>query len=219
MRKTRKPLITAMCALVLALGVNATYAWLTDDATVTNTFTVGKVEIALDEADVNEYGQKLNAAGEVAEEGDALAERVTGNSYKLIPGCTYAKDPIVTVVAGSEKCYVFVKVANGISELEVAVDDTTDEIEAIAEQIAANEWEALGGEVGVYYKIVDARDASEDLKLSVFESFTIDENKTAGNLQDITSDTSVTVKAFAVQFEGNADVAAAWKKIPDDNKK
>lgn len=61
---------------------------------MTNTFTVGKVEIKLDETDVT------NPTG----------SRVQANSYKLMPGTTYTKDPTVTVKAGSEESYVRMKV-------------------------------------------------------------------------------------------------------------
>ena len=50
MRKKSKALVVAMCALVLALGVNATLAWLTDKTDeVENTFTVGDINITLQE--------------------------------------------------------------------------------------------------------------------------------------------------------------------------
>ena len=67
---------------------------------MTNTFTVGKVEIKLDEAKVTADGIPVEGAA-----------RVTANSYKLMPGTTYTKDPTVTVLkAGSEESYVRMKV-------------------------------------------------------------------------------------------------------------
>ena len=208
MKKTRKPLITAMCALVLALGVNATYAWLTDTTdTVTNTFTVGKVEITLDEAAVNEYGQKLNKNGEVAAEDKDLAERVTNNNYKLIPGQTYVKDPIVTVVKDSEACWLFVKVENGIAAIE-------DSAATMAGQIKANGWMSLDGFNGVYYKQVSADEASAGSAFPVFASFKIDGEKTTAETLAPMNGATVKVTAYAVQlagFEGNA--SAAWNKV------
>ena len=84
-RNTLKPMLIAM-AVVLLLGcvTGGTLAWLTDKTDeVTNTFTVGDINITLDE---------------------------TTSDYKMIPGYTIAKDPKVTVEANSEKCYLFVKV-------------------------------------------------------------------------------------------------------------
>ena len=99
--KTRsKALLLALCAVVLVVAtVFGTMAYLTYNDEVVNTFTVGSVAIKLDEA-------KVNADG-IPEEG---AARVTANSYKLMPGTTYTKDPTVTVLNGSDAAYVRMKV-------------------------------------------------------------------------------------------------------------
>lgn len=95
MKTKSKALLLTLCAVLLvAASVLGTMAYLTSTDTVTNTFTVGKVEIKLDETDVT------NPNG----------PRVTANSYKLMPGTTYTKDPTVTVKAGSEASYVRMKV-------------------------------------------------------------------------------------------------------------
>lgn len=95
MKTKSKALLLTLCAVLLvAASVLGTMAYLTSSDTVTNTFTVGKVEIKLDETDVT------NPTG----------PRVKANSYKLMPGTTYTKDPTVTVKAGSEESYVRMKV-------------------------------------------------------------------------------------------------------------
>lgn len=95
MKTKSKALLLTLCAVLLvAASVLGTMAYLTSSDTVTNTFTVGKVEIKLDETDVT------NPTG----------PRVQANSYKLMPGTTYTKDPTVTVKAGSEESYVRMKV-------------------------------------------------------------------------------------------------------------
>ena len=95
MKTKSKALLLTLCAvLLIAASVLGTMAYLTSTDTVTNTFTVGKVEIKLDETDVT------NPNG----------PRVKANSYKLMPGTTYTKDPTVTVKAGSEDSYVRMKV-------------------------------------------------------------------------------------------------------------
>ena len=105
MKKTRKILLMAACAVLLVcISVGATVAYLTDTKSVTNTFTVGSVAITLDEAKTDING--------VA---DNTVPRVVANKYKLMPGHEYVKDPTVHVTAGSEDCYIFVKVENGIS--------------------------------------------------------------------------------------------------------
>lgn len=133
MKTKSKALLLTLCAVLLvAASVLGTMAYLTSSAEVKNTFTVGKVEIKLDEA-------KVNADG-IPEEG---AARVTANSYKLMPGTTYTKDPTVTVKAGSEESYVRMKVTfNNASKLMAMLpsadnleDFTPDEI-ALIKKIA-----------------------------------------------------------------------------------
>ncbi|MBQ3062404.1 MAG: hypothetical protein IJD03_01960, partial [Clostridia bacterium] len=98
MKNTKKALLMTLCAVMLvAASVMGTMAYLTSTTgVVTNTFTVGKVGITLDEAKVTEYGVK---------DGDT---RVMANTYKLVPGHTYVKDPTVHVAADSEESYLFV---------------------------------------------------------------------------------------------------------------
>lgn len=105
--KTRsKALLLALCAVLLvAASVFGTMAYLTSTDEVKNTFTVGQVSIKLDEAKVNGDGKPVDKDGMVVTE-LAKAERVEGNSYKLVPGHTYTKDPTVTVLEGSEESYV-----------------------------------------------------------------------------------------------------------------
>ena len=93
--KKKVLLVGLLVVLVAAVSVGLTVAYLTSADTVTNTFTVGDVKIALDEAAVNENGEAIPGA-----------DRVKANTYKLIPGHTYVKDPTVTVKAGSAESYV-----------------------------------------------------------------------------------------------------------------
>lgn len=96
MKTKSKALLLTLCAVLLVTAsVLGTMAYLTDNKTVTNTFTVGSVAIKLDEAKANPDGSLVEGA-----------ERVKANSYKLLPGHTYNKDPMVTVLNGSEASYV-----------------------------------------------------------------------------------------------------------------
>lgn len=111
MRTRRKALLLTMCAALLVAGsIIGTVAYLTDSAEVKNTFTVGKISLTLDETDVNEMGQPLKD-GQVAGENET-ADRWTptdtekSQSYHLLPGHSYTKDPTATVKADSEDAYV-----------------------------------------------------------------------------------------------------------------
>lgn len=187
-----KKTLTVLLALVLviAMSVAGTMAYLTSTTgPVTNTFTVGKVAITLDETDVDVYGKK---------DGDT---RVTENSYRLIPGKNYTKDPVVHFQPDSEASWLFVKVENGIKTYEA---DT----KTIASQITANGWTELTGVNNVYYKQVPANFTTAAVDYKVFEEFTIADNAVA------TGTPTVTVTAYAIQAEGFTTPADAWAKVP-----
>ena len=194
----RKILVT-MCSAVLLVGatVGVTVAYLTSTDEVNNTFTVGKVEITLDEAKVDLYGKE-----------DTEADRVKTNEYKLIPGHTYVKDPEVHVTADSEDCYLFVEVTNEISAIEAAGDTT------IAAQMAENDWIQIGTTNIYYYKDVITTELT-DRDIEVFESFTVDGSADveydAEKVDDVDYTTKkITIKAYAVQEDGFTDAESAW---------
>jgi len=138
MNNFKKTLVLFACAVLLVVGsIFGTLAYLTDTETVTNTFTVGNVGLTLDEAKVDDMGDVLKydeteksyvkvakVDGESIADYIAKGDRVKENSYHLLPGHTYVKDPTVTVDANSEESYVrmMVKVEN-IDQLKLAFTD------------------------------------------------------------------------------------------------
>jgi len=213
--KLRRALLLVACAVLLvSISVSATLAYLTSKTeVVTNTFSVGSVNITLDEAKVDEYGVANNNVA-----------RVQTNTYKLVPGHTYTKDPTVHVAKGSEECYLFVKVENGISDIEADVVITTtgenntqtpETIGKIANQLTKYGWHQLEitkadgtketvDNVYYYFNKVDARETAVD-KL-VFFQFKVDGEA------DIAScaNASITVQAYAVQADGFNTALEAW---------
>lgn len=181
--KTRsKALILTLCAVLLvAASVLGTMAYLTSTDEVKNTFTVGSVAITLDETDVDDSTTD--------------ADRDRANSYKLLPGHTYTKDPIVHVNSTSEDCYLFVKVANEIAEIE---GETT-----VAEQMAAKGWVAVDGVTGVYvYTQSNAPAVVEGgSNVTVFDNFTISGTVDNATLATYNNKT-ITVTAYAIQADG-----------------
>lgn len=154
----------------------------------TNIIALGQVEISLAETKVDEYGVPLT--------GSEAGTTSSGQSYKLIPGCTYVKDPFITVAKGSNPCWLFVKVENGISIFE-------EESNTIYDQMIKNGWIPLEGEANIYYHdIVDA--FTEEKIVKVFEEFTIHPAANAAKEWDTMTpeNTKVTIRAFAIQAEG-----------------
>ena len=189
----KKKLMTVLAlVLVIALSVAGTYAYLTSQDTVTNTFTVGKVAITLDEAKVDVDGNLV-----------ANADPVKGNAYKLVPGHEYIKNPTVHFKAESEASYLFVKVENGISAIEAADNNT------IADQIKANGWTALDGVANVYYKQVDANTGADAIDYPVFGSFKIADNANTAAY----GTAQIVVTAYAIQADGMTSATDAWTKL------
>lgn len=203
----KKKATIAVVALVLTacLAIGGTLAWLVDSTNaVKNTFTYGDINIDLWEHKLNEDGLTLGTEVVYEESG-----------FKMIPGNTIDKDPTVTVKAGSEACWLFVK-----------VEESTNFDSFMTYSIATG-WTALDGVAGVYYRKVEATDANTDFNILGTGSVTIGEEtytwadkevfvlptveKTA--LNALTEDTypTLTFTAFAVQSDDNIDKAAdAW---------
>lgn len=197
MKKTL--MIMLALVLVIAMSVTGTLAYLTGFDAVTNTFTVGKVNITLDETDVDVYGVK---------DGNT---RVKTNEYKLIPGREYVKDPVVHFQPNSEESYLFIKVENGIKDIVSG--------EPIETQITNNEWikytdilDADGNVAAVVYYQVAAANGEKVVDYKVFESFTIDGNAAVASYDGA----KVNVTAYAVQFDGfENNIDGAWDAVKD----
>lgn len=180
----KKRTLALILALVLVFGaaVGGTIAYLTDTTDpVTNTFTVGKVDITLDEAKVTEYGVIDSTAN----------TRVTENTYKLIPGHTYTKDPTIHVATGSEDCWLFAKIENNLgTAATLAMTQGWTEIDPTNHVWAYNTKVSAGADV------------------TVFSQFTFSEDVTATQLPTYNGKTIV-VTACAVQADGLDQTAAA----------
>lgn len=223
MKTRNKIMLLALCMVALiAVSVLGTMAYLTSTKTVTNTFTVGKVEITLDEARVNTAGEKLYVPSSMTEdekfdaknyttteEGNTIAKRVAANNYKLMPGHTYTKDPTIHVAGGSENSWIFIKVENGISAFEAEGNNK------IATQIASNHWTALTGADGVYY--CDYTSQSDAKDIAIFDTIVIADNAETKTEWNASGDKIVAITAYAIQKDGFEDVATAWNTVSKQN--
>ncbi len=218
MKTKSKAVVLTLCAVLLVVAsVMGTMAYLTSKDNVTNTFTVGKVKLTLDETKVDEYGEKyLTSDSSSVSKPDAA--KVQANTYNLVPGHTYIKDPTVHVEKDSEDCYVFVKVENGLASFEKEGNTT------IATQITnTNGWTQLTdkeGKVvaGVYYKSVSKSTSDQDL--TVFSSFTLANDANSKEDWSSLSDANIKVTAYAIQQDGFTTSAAegsaeyqAWEVV------
>lgn len=165
--------------LVLCCAVGGTLAWLTDKTDpVTNTFTVGDIDIDLTESE--------------------------DLDLKMIPGRTITKDPKVTVKAGSEACWLFVKVEKSANFANFLTCDM------------AEGWTALTGEDGVFWREVGAVTADTFFAVLKGNKVTVQNTVTKEMLQGVKEGTkrpTMTFTAYAVQKEGFDDALTAWGKI------
>ena len=193
--KTAKKALGLMLVAVLLVTATifGTMAYLTDKDEVTNTFTVGSVDISLDEAPVGADGKATTG------------NRVQKNDYKLMPGHEYDKDPIVHFQPKSEASWLFIEVTNEIADIESKAND----YKSIATQITDNGWTALDGVTGVYYQKVGANNSGSAVDYKVFQGFTVD-GSVNGTTLDNYNNKTVKVTAYAVQADGFDSATAAW---------
>ena len=137
MKKKGLALVLALTLLVVGV-VAGTLAWLTAKSdTVVNTFTTSDIEVKLEET------KGTTVTG--------------GKEFKMIPGYELEKDPKAWVVAGSEDCYLFVKLDwanNTYTSGETTKNYLTWAI--------ADGWALVPGETNVYYRTVTSAQMSSD---------------------------------------------------------
>jgi hypothetical protein len=174
----------------------------------------------MDEAKVKPDGTYLS---------DASARGDT-NTYNLVPGGNYIKDPTIHVQNGSQAAYLFITIKNDISEL--AVKDGTGTYKTIAEQLKANGWAKLEhqdvGDIYVYVGkdnnkmptngVLDISATKEDVTFSevgdykLFDGFSIDKSHSYEKLA-LYASAKITINAFAIQDTGLDTVAGAWAAV------
>ena len=200
--------IVALVVLVAVASVLGTLAYLTSTDTVKNTFTVGKVNITLDEAEVDMNGVAVTPA-----------KRVKKNEYKLMPGHTYTKDPMVTVLAGSEPSYIKMTVTfSKANELDAIFAPTGADLTSIFKGYDSANWIAKGNTKDAaantrtyefWYKETVGAPTADGALDALFDSITVPGTITNEQLATIEGMT-ITVNAYAIQADGFADAAAAW---------
>lgn len=205
----KKKLMTVLAlVLVVAMSVAGTYAYLTSADKVVNTFTVGNVQIKLDEAKANPDGSLVQGA-----------DRVKANSYKLLPGHNYNKDPMVTVLNGSESSYVKMTVTfSDAAALDAIFAPNGADMTSIFNGYNSTNWELKNVTKDTenntrtyefWYKDTVAAPNGDVALDPLFDSITVPGTITNAQLATIEGMT-ITVNAYAIQADGFADAADAW---------
>lgn len=226
--KARKILVSlAALALVAAISIGGTLAYLTSTQSVKNTFTVGNVSITLDEAKLDKDGMKLldKDGKEVTEV--AKADRTNTNTYKLLPGHSYVKDPTVTVLAGSEESYVRMLVTVTFGKT-LTDDQLATKLDGIftgynAAWVRADKQTVTVGEGDVAhtvityeyrYKTTVSAGAANNVLPALFTGITVPGDWNGDTLAAIGGFT-IGIEAQAIQADGMEDATDAWAKFPN----
>lgn len=182
MRNRRIVLTALLVVLVAALSIGGTIAWLTaTSGSVTNTFTTSDINITLAESE--------------------------NLDLKMIPGHTITKDPKVTVVANSEKCYLFVKV------------EESSNFDTFMTYTMATGWTQLASNSNVYYRIVESSNTNQDFYVIKDNQVTVNTTVTKAEMNALTDNTrpTLTFTAYATQYMKNNTEsftpAEAWNNV------
>ena len=218
MKLKHKVLIACLTLIAIASTI-ITFALLTFETDeLVNTFTVGQVNLKLDETDVDETGTPI-----------PNANRVTGNEYKLIPGKEYTKDPTMTVLAGSEASYVRILVtitkAKEIKEvfgadfLPEQYVTGWDKTKWVSTSIKENDDNSITYEFR-YHQVVTGyvNGNKQDIVLEpLFTKFTAPGELTSEGLKKIEG-FEIKVVGHGIQATGFRSAAEAWTAFDEENK-
>lgn len=169
-----------IAAIVLVIGCTAggTVAWLVSKPKpIVNVFTVGNINATLTE---------------------------TKTAFKIVPGVDITKDPVATVKANSENCYLFVELTEENWPAFTEADNTTRKVE----YKIADGWTKLKD--GVYYREVTKKDTDQPFDVLKGNKVTVSNTLTKENADAITGDPKLTVAVYAVQKEGMDSADKAW---------
>ncbi len=140
--------LIAAVSLIAVIGVGSTLAYFTDNDTATNVVTMGHVEIELDEPQFSE-------------------ENENNTIEDVVPNQEITKDPTITVVAGSESCYLRAKI-------EISETLNAEQAAELLENINIGEKWVLS-EDGYYYYQNKVEKSDKDQKVVLFDKVVIPE--------------------------------------------
>ena len=186
-RSFRGLVLVLALALIVGVAGGATFAWLTAKTDpVVNTFTYGDINITLAES--------------------------TGSDYKIIPGVDIGKDPLVTVLAKSEACWLFVKVDEENWPELTYVNKDGKAVRKVNYDIADGWAKGDGTSIpaNVYYRVVNADDANQEFPVLKDNKITVSNTLTKIDINEkLTGTPKLSITAYAIQKDGMDDAAAS----------
>ena len=192
MKARSKALLLALCAVLLvAVSVLGTMAYLTSKTQViTNTFTVGDINIELTET------------------------KPESKQAKIIPGVDIEKDPKVTVKKDSEACWLFVEVKEEGTFVatkvtySIAGGWTKGDGTKIPANVYYRSVDAVTTDTDFY--VLKGNEAHKNGVVIVSDTLT---KADVNNINAGANQPKLTFTAYAVQKEGIDTAADAWAKV------
>lgn len=166
--------VSAIAIAVLVVGVTVAFL-ATSSNPVINTFTVGAVTITLTET--------------------------TGEEYHIVPGAAIEKDPAVTVVGGSEACWLFVEI------------EKTGAFDTFCSYEIADGWTSLAGHYGIYYRMVYPSTENAVFPVLKNDRISVSDTVTEELLNTVTENPTLNFTAYAVQSDGLETAHDAWQAL------
>ena len=186
MKKKGLALVLALTLLIVGI-VAGTLAWLTAKSdVVVNTFTTSDIKVELTE---------------------------TNETYKMVPGYDIHKDPKAKVLAGSEECFLFVKL------------EKSQNFDSFLTYQMADGWTLVPNETNVYYRKVQTTDIGTEYSVLKDDKVTVKGEVTKEMMNALDNGTAakptLTVTAYASQLHKNATTeftaAEAWANVNTAN--
>ncbi|SFN78030.1 SipW-dependent-type signal peptide-containing protein [Proteiniclasticum ruminis] len=200
--KNKKKITILALSLIAVFAAAMTFAYFTDQSDeVKNTFTMGNVEILLDEALVVPTTGPSGTTWAVDEE----ADRVLSNTYdNIYPGAILPKDPMVENT-GSNPAYIRAKVTfTKHAELAAAIPDP----KTILGTLGAG-WSYFGVDGSTYeFRFANVLPAG-GITNPLFTQVTIPASLNSAEMESI-SGFQINVIAEAIQSQGFANVTEAF---------
>lgn len=202
MKKAKVAATLGAVALIGAIGIGSTFAYLTSQTgTVTNTFTVGNVNFDQEAGLKESLVEQDKETGEYIDKDGKDVWSTDGNEYTdVYPGQKLIKDPTVKLAEGSQDAWVFAKITFDNRAAFKEVEYNTNWTDVTEEYKTAN---GIEGEIN-YVVYANTEDMTAGVPSTIFNSVTL--------ADDITSETTIgkiTVKACAVQKAGFASYTEA----------
>lgn len=179
--KKHTKILTMVLSLVLvvALSIGGTAAWLTAKTDpVLNTFTFGDIDITLTESDELDL--------------------------KVVPGKTITKDPVATVIGGSEPCWLFVELnqVHWLDELTYTI--AADWTKGDGAKIPAN----------VIYREVAGSTEDQAFPILLNNEVKVSDELTKNQIADAKElPPQLNLTAFAIQKDSFTTAEAAWAEV------